>query len=122
MAKKRLFGELELEILKIFQGDKILTVRDVLVSLGSVDKYTTVMTVMNRMVEKKQLQRERNGHQYEYKLYGGGQGLLERIMQRLFGGKSASMISYLIEDVSDEELEEVEKLIQHVRQERNHAN
>ena len=52
MIAKREFGELELIILKTFEGRDKLTVKEVLSLLGGEDKYTTIMTVMNRMVEK----------------------------------------------------------------------
>lgn len=125
---KRVFGELELTILKIFQSRgkaQTLTVRDILTALGAQDKYTTIMTVMNRMVEKKLLLRERAGQQYEYWINASNPAaepsLLGKLKQKLFGGKSVSMASYLLEsgDVSDEELEEMENLIKEIRQSRN---
>lgn len=119
---KRIFGELELAILKIFkEKDKELTVRDVLQTLGDDDKYTTVMTVMNRLVTKGELYREKEGHSYLYSLqmHKPRFSLLERWKQKIFGGKSALMISYLIEssqDISQEELLEIEKLIEQAKQ------
>ncbi|MBM3208596.1 MAG: BlaI/MecI/CopY family transcriptional regulator, partial [Chlamydiae bacterium] len=66
---KRIFGELELAILNIFQNnDSMRTVREVQQTLGREDKYTTVMTVMNRLVAKGELQREKVGHSYCYVL------------------------------------------------------
>jgi len=124
---KRVFGELELGILKIFRssGQEVrLTVRDVLELLGAKDKYTTIMTVMNRMVEKKLLVRHRIGQQFEYWMNDASSthepSLLEKLKQTIFGGKSVSMASYLIEssDVSDEELAEMENLIKEIRQSR----
>lgn len=124
---KRVFGELELGILKIFQGsakDQKLTVRDILSALGAQDKYTTIMTVMNRMVEKKILIRNRIGQQYEYWINEASStkepSLLGRLKQKIFGGNSVSMASYLIEssDVTDEELAEMEKLIKEIRHSR----
>ena len=55
MKKKRIFGELELAILQIFREKDRFTVREVLESLKGDDKYTSIMTVMNRLVEKKLL-------------------------------------------------------------------
>jgi len=123
---KRIFGELELAILKIFKKQEHLTVRDVLDTLGGNDKYTTVMTVMNRLVEKKQLLRERNGQHYEYLLNESSvitsPGLLDKLKQKLFGGKWAPMVNYLIgsgQDISDQELDEMENLIKEIRKTKN---
>ena len=122
MREKRVFGELEMVILKLFSKNAQLTVKDVQHALGGEDKYTTIMTVMNRLVEKNQLMRTKLGLQYEYRLNQvvnpAPAGLLERVKQRLFGGKSVSMISFLIEsseDITDKELQEMEKLIQKTR-------
>lgn len=121
---RRVFGELELAVLKIFKGEKNLTVKDVLIALGGEDKYTTIMTVMNRLVEKKVLHRERKGHHYEYwvnaSYTASSPTFLEKVKQKIFGGNAVSMAAYLIEstDISDSELEEIEKLIKDVRQSR----
>lgn len=119
---KRAFGELELAILQIFKQHERLTVRDVLDILKGEDKYTTIMTVMNRMVEKKLLMRQRCGQQYEYwentNTTAEPPSFLDKLKQKIFGGKSASMISYLLEsgkDITKEELEEMEKRIHELR-------
>lgn len=125
MTKKRNFGELELTILTLFKSHPQLTVKEVLKMLGGEDKYTTIMTVMSRLVEKQELQRERIGLQYQYSInkskISAPSSLLERLKQKIFGGKSASMISYLIEsgdDITDAELAEMEKLINAVKKTR----
>lgn len=124
MNAKRVFGELEQAILSIFKGQKKLTVRDVLNTLEGEDKYTTIMTVMNRLVEKKLLFRQRTGQQYEYWLNESHQTsaptLLNRLKQKIFGGNSATMASYLIEsgEISDTELAEIEKRIKDIRKSR----
>ena len=124
MNAKRLFGELEISILKIFKKKEKLTVRDVLNALGGHDKYTTIMTVMNRLAEKKVLHRERSGHQYEYWINESNKTssptLLDKLKQKFFGGNSASMASYLIEagDISDSELADIENLIKEIQKSR----
>jgi predicted transcriptional regulator len=128
MDKKRVFGELELAILQVFKKEERLTVRDVLEILQGDDKYTTVMTVMNRLVEKKLLFRQRVGQQYEYWLNASSSplpsNLLDKLKHKIFGGKSASMVSYLIEsstDITETELEEVETLIKKLKQTRGRS-
>jgi len=114
---KRIFGELELVILNVFQKNgSVLTVRDVLQALGREDKYTTIMTVMNRLVAKGDLHREREGQSYCYSLQTKKvrNSLFEKWRQKIFGGKSALMISYLLEageDITEEELQQIEQLI-----------
>jgi predicted transcriptional regulator len=122
MTKKRIFGELELAILALFKTHEQLTVKKVLKFMGEDDKYTTIMTVMSRLVEKKELQRERIGLQYHYSMNrskkSAPSSLLERLKAKIFGGRSASMISYLLEsgdDITEEELTEMEKLIHEVK-------
>jgi len=125
MEKKRVFGELELAILQIFRSNEKLTVREVLESLRGDDKYTTIMTVMSRMVEKKLLARQRVGQQYEYWINETAQttqpNFLDKLKQKIFGGKSASMVSYLLEssnDITDVELEAMEKIIHELKESR----
>ena len=122
MEEKRVFGELELAILQIFREGNKFTVREVLEFLDRDDKYTTIMTVMNRLVEKKMLARRRIGLQYEYWINNSSQvsqpNLLERFKQKIFGGKSASMVNYLLEsssDITDDELAQMEQLIQDLK-------
>jgi len=119
---KRIFGELELTILSILKNDtSIRTVRDVLHALGKEDKYTTIMTVMNRLVAKGELKREREGQSYRYYIQDQKPrfSLFEKWRQKIFDGKSALMISYLLEsgqDITKEELVQIERLIDLAKQ------
>jgi len=122
--KKRVFGELEIAILSIFQHDgSKCTVRDVLQALEKEDKYTTIMTVMNRLVAKGELDRTRNGQSFQYylKTKKPRLSLFKKLRQSLFEGKSAQLISYLLEDqeITCEELEELEKIIEAKRREKS---
>lgn len=119
------FGELELSILQTVQKLGRATVRDVYASLGSGGSYTTVMTVMSRMADKGELMREKEGKQYFYWIESTNQApsknILQRIQDKIFGGKSTAMVSYLLEadqEISDQELAEIEKLIQKRRSEK----
>lgn len=125
---KRAFGELELAILTIIKDRNKVTVKEVHEALGPHNKYTTIMTVMNRLVEKKQLARQRHGLQYEYWLTSDQKSpstTLERLKQRIFGGRSFSMISYLIEsgnDLTPQELAEMEKIIEEAKKTRRNPS
>ncbi len=119
------FGELELSILQTVQKLGRATVRDVYASLGSGGSYTTIMTVMSRMADKGELMRAKEGKQYFYWIEVTNQApsknILQRIQDKIFGGKSTAMVSYLLEadqEISDQELAEIEKLIQKRRSEK----
>jgi predicted transcriptional regulator len=123
---KRGFGELELSILHILKSGKRMTVKEVHQRLGEQEnKYNTIMTVMSRLAEKKRIARERVGLQYEYWIISSEEkplSLLAQFKQKLFGVKTAEMVSYLIdsaEDISAEEFNEMEKMLEKARQKRN---
>lgn len=122
------FGELELSILKIIRELGRATVRDIYKSLGSEGSYTTIMTVMSRMADKGELMREKEGKQYIYWVApqndSPSKSILQRIQNKVFGGKSAAMVSYLLEsdqEISDQDLVEIEKLIQKRKLEKKHG-
>ncbi len=121
---KRAFGELEIQIIHIMKDGGRLTVKDVHRRLGGEDNYNTIMTVMNRLAEKKQLFRERMGLQYEYWLGDAKKqipSILEKFKQKFMGVETAALVSYLVESddtITDEELSEMEKLIQKAKSKR----
>lgn len=113
---RKAFGELEDCIISILRKRGRATVKDVQQTLGEKNKYTTVMTVMSRLYNKKIFGREKVGSCYEYWLLNDPDAtLFERAKSKFFGVKTAEVVSYLIDradDLSDEELSEIEKLIQ----------
>jgi len=115
---KRAFGELEYAILNILKSKNRTTVKEVHNIIGEQDKYNTIMTVMLRLSEKKILARERVGLHYEYWILPNPKktpSFFEQLKKMAFGIKTTEMISYLIEsaeDISSEEFEEMEKLLQ----------
>lgn len=120
---KRAFGELESQILYILKSGERQTVKDVHKALGGNDNYNTIMTVMSRLVEKKLLARERIGLQYEYWLLKPSESFsfLDKIKQKFSGVKTTALVSHLIEsadNLSDEDLEEMEKILQKIRDSR----
>jgi predicted transcriptional regulator len=120
---KRAFGELESQILYILKSGERQTVKDVHRALGGNDNYNTVMTVMSRLAEKKQLARERIGLQYEYWLLKPSESFsfLNKIKQKFSGMKTTMLVSHLIEsaeDISDEDLEEMQNIIQKLKDSR----
>lgn len=122
------FGELELSILKIVRECGRVTVREVYEKLGSAGGYTTIMTVMSRMADKGELMREKEGKQYTYWIASqnkaSSKNILKRIQDKIFAGKPTAMVSYLLDadsEISDQDLEEIEKLIQKRRSEKKHG-
>ncbi|MDB2613983.1 BlaI/MecI/CopY family transcriptional regulator [Chlamydiales bacterium] len=117
MTKKRFFGELEAQIHQIIHKGGQMTVKQVQNALGKSDHYTTVMTVMNRLVIKGELKRRKVKRHYEYWIQEGkkrGLSLLKQIKHSLFEGNTLAMISTLIEegeDISHQDLMEIERLI-----------
>lgn len=117
---RRAFGDLELQVLNILKSEERMTVKDVHRALGGNDNYNTIMTVMNRLTEKKQLARERAGLQYEYWVAAQNNSLsfFEKFKQKLFGVKTSAMVSYLIEsaeDLTDEDVAEMEKTLERAK-------
>lgn len=120
---KRAFGELESQILFILKSGDRQTVKDVHKALGGEDNYNTVMTVMSRLAEKKRLDRERIGLQYEYWIAKPSESFsfLDKIKQKFAGMKTTALVSHLIEsdhDLSDKDLEEMEQMLQKIRDSR----
>ncbi|MBA2367980.1 MAG: BlaI/MecI/CopY family transcriptional regulator [Candidatus Protochlamydia sp.] len=120
---KRAFGELESQILYILKSGERQTVKDVHRALGGNDNYNSVMTVMSRLAEKKQLARERNGLQYEYWLLKPSEpfSFLNKIKQKFTGMKTTMLVSHLIEsadDLTDEDLLEMQSIIQKLKDSR----
>lgn len=112
------FGELELSILNLVRQKGRATVREIYHGLGNQGSYTTIMTVMSRMATKGDLAREKVGKQYVYWLVHSkipaSKNVLKRLHDKIFGGKTAAMISYLLEldqKISEQELDELGALI-----------
>ena len=99
--EKMKFGELEFAILQIVEELGRATVHDVGKRLER--EYTTIMTVMSRLFEKKELLREKAGKQYVY-WRAPAKSVFQRIQDKLFGSKPAAIVSYLIDsdEISDE--------------------
>lgn len=122
MTKKRAFGELESQILILLKSGERRSVKEIHQALGGGDNYNTVMTVMSRLAEKKQLAREKVGLHYEYWSLALPGTILDKIKQKLFGAKTSALVSYLVEsadDLTDQDLAEMEALIQKRREHKN---
>lgn len=112
---KRAFGELELAIQKLIKPGTRVTVKEIAHLLGDKDKYTTIMTVMHRMAQKKILKREKAGLHYEYWLNEDAPSLIQK---KLMGIRPIEVMAYLAdspETVTDEEIAEMEDILKKLK-------
>jgi predicted transcriptional regulator len=113
--------ELELEILKVLWDDAPLSVADVRARLeeraGRALSHSSVITMLNIMVRKGYLQREKKGRSFlfapEFKRESITGGMINDLLSRLFDGSSFAMVLKLIEtaDLDAEELTDLRRLI-----------
>jgi predicted transcriptional regulator len=110
--------EQELEIMKIVWERETSTVRDVYEALLERRKvaYTTVMTMMKILEQKKYLKRTQTDRAYVYRpaqpkrqVVGA---MVRDFINRVFNGATEPLLVHLVEehDLSPEELEEIARL------------
>ena len=113
--------ELELAILKILWRQAPQTVeqvRDLLARDGRELAHSSVITIMNIMVRKELLAREKQGRAFEFTPLVAeadvGQGMLADLVDRVFDGSATAVLLNLLEakDVNAEELRELRRLLQ----------
>ncbi len=109
----------ELEVLKVLWERGPGTVRDVMASLNSDREraYTSVMSLLNVMVDKKLLRRKRSGRAFMYSPRVEERptlrGMVAELVERAFNGSAKQLVAHALEqtDPSPEELEEIRRLI-----------
>ena len=113
--------ELELAILKILWRQAPQTVeqvRDLLAKEGRELAHSSVITIMNIMVRKELLAREKQGRAFEFTPLVAeadvGQGMLADLVDRVFDGSATAVLLNLLEakEVNADELRELRKLLQ----------
>ncbi|HEX3772578.1 MAG TPA: BlaI/MecI/CopY family transcriptional regulator [Polyangiaceae bacterium] len=113
-------GPLEMQVLGLLDRDEPLTVADVrsrLAAAGEDLAYTTVMTVLVRLCEKKVVQRRKDGNRFRYvasKRSGRvSEGILERVKRSLFQSDRTRPLLALLADehLSDDELRALRSVI-----------
>ena len=85
----RLFGELEAKIMRAVWSLEEATVQDVVNRLGKRANYKTVMTVMNRLVEKSVLERRKVSRAFVYKPHFTQEQLMARLSREVLDGLMA---------------------------------
>jgi len=111
--------EQELEIMKIVWQLERATVRDVYEELLKRRKiaYTTVMTMMKILEQKKHLKRTQEDRAYVYRPSKPKQqvigGMVREFVNRVFNGSAEPLLMHLIEDqgLTEKDLDEISKMI-----------
>jgi len=115
----RTLTEQELEIMKIVWELERATVRDVYEALRERRKiaYTTVMTMMNILEEKKYLKKRAGERAYVYQATRPRRqvikGMVREFVDRVFNGSAEPLLVHLIQDrrLSQKELEKIARTI-----------
>lgn len=125
MAPENSLGPLEADIMQVIWKQQKVTVQDVYDSLSAERSiaYNTVMTVMTRLAQKGILERQKQGRAYLYvpttSKSDVAKGMLQYIVDKIFGGSRAPVFSHLLEDknLSQEELGYLETLVRNSKRE-----
>ena len=115
--------EQELEIMKVVWGRGEATVRDVYETLLERRKiaYTTVMTMMKILEQKKYLRKSQDDRAYVYRPAKPKkqviQGMVREFVDRVFNGSAEPLLVHLMEDqkLSGKDLEEISRMIREGR-------
>jgi predicted transcriptional regulator len=115
--------EQELEIMKVVWEFGAATVRDVYETLLARRRiaYTTVMTMMKIMEQKKYLRRRLQGRAYVYEGTRPKKQMIREMVSefvnRVFNGSAEPLLAHLVEDrrVSERELKQIAKMIREHR-------
>ncbi len=110
----------ELEVLQVLWDRGPCTVRDVMETLNGTRPraYTSVMSLLNVMVDKKLLRREASGKAFIYHARLQQKPTLKRmvgdLLDRAFGGSAKQLVVHALEqtDIPPDELAEIEKVIE----------
>jgi predicted transcriptional regulator len=109
----------ELEIMKVVWERERATVRDVYETLLEHRKiaYTTVMTMMKILEEKKYLKKTQEDRAYVYRPAKPKKqvirGMVREFIDRVFNGSAEPLLAHLIEDerLDKKDLEEIARMI-----------
>ncbi|MGD0310775.1 MAG: BlaI/MecI/CopY family transcriptional regulator [Acidobacteriota bacterium] len=117
--KSPILTEQELEIMKVVWEFGTATVRDVYETLLTRRKiaYTTVMTMMKIMEDKKYLKRQLEGRAYVYEGTRPKKQMIREMVSefinRVFNGSAEPLVAHLVEErrLSDKELKQITKMV-----------
>jgi BlaI family transcriptional regulator, penicillinase repressor len=114
----------ELEVLKILWDRGPSTVRDVMdvLNLTRHRAYTSVMSLLNVMTDKRLVRREPQGRAFLYHAKVQRETTLGQVVQdlvgRVFEGSARDLVAHLLEEsrVSEDELREIRAIIEQYEQ------
>ena len=118
-SKSSTLTEQELEIMKVVWGRETSTVRDVYETLLKRRKiaYTTVMTMMKILEQKKYLKRTQEDRAYVYRPARPQnqviKGMVREFVDRVFNGSAEPLLVHLVEDrrLTRKDLDDISKMI-----------
>lgn len=117
----RVVGELEARILEVVWARDTTTVREVTEALGPNVHHKTVMTIMNRMVEKGLLSRRAlgKGRTFTYQAVTDRETFMSQVARRVVAGLMADFgrpaLAHFVDGIAPEHLAELEALIERRR-------
>lgn len=117
----RRVGELEDALLRqLWASQETLSGRELLERLpGPARAYTTVMTVLGRLVEKALVERVADGRTFRYRAAGDPEQLTAQAIARLVAAARdpAAVLAYFVEGIDDRSLlEELASVLDRARQ------
>jgi len=119
---ERVLGELEASIMEALWAAGEASVQEACEALGPEHNYKTVMTVMNRLVEKRLLTRRRVSRAFLYSPLEDRQTFLDRVshgvaagLVRDFGASAIAQFVDAVDELAPEELATLEELIHRKR-------
>jgi len=118
-SKSPILTDQELEIMKVVWGRDKATVRDVYETLLQRRKiaYTTVMTMMKILEQKKYLRKTQEDRAFVYRPTKPKkqviQGMVREFVDRVFNGSAEPLLLHLVEDrkLSGKDLDEISRMI-----------
>jgi predicted transcriptional regulator len=114
----------ELEVLRIMWQEGPATVREVMDKLPKERAYTSVMSLLNVMTEKKLLTRTPQGRAFRYTARfqpdQTQRSMLRDLLERVFEGSASALVARLLEQSrpSRTELESIHSLIENYQKQR----
>lgn len=111
-------GPLEMQVLGLLDTEAEQSVQEVRARLGEQGRrvaYTTVMTVLSRLHEKRLVRRRKHGNRYVYRAGRGSEqvkgGILRRVQRALFSDRLQPIAALIDQDLDRAELEALRRLI-----------
>lgn len=107
-------GELEAEVLAtLWAADGALTAGTVQARLASPLAYSTVVTILSRLLAKGTLEREQHGRAYAYRPVSDEPGLAARRMRQVLDGEAdrQQVLARFVSDLSDEDERVLRRLL-----------